>query len=635
MKRLLILLFMAGQVYGQIRLPKLISDGMILQRDQQITLWGWASPGENIRITLLGKTHKLKADTEGKWSLKVGPYPADRKAHTLKLEGKNKIEINDIFFGDVWLCSGQSNMVHQLDIHDVTYANDISEANFPEIRQFLVPSVGRLQGPQEDFSAGSWQKAIGDNVRPFSAVAYFFARDIHQKYGIPIGLINASYGGTPIEAWTSEEGLKDFSDFTATLTKNKDSLYVAQTQKAAFSPPRESQDRGTAERWFSTSYLPKGWRNIQVPGYWEDQGIRQLDGIVWYRKEIDVPATADLQQAKMWLGRIVDADEVFVNGQKIGGFGYQYPQRRYKLPQGLLKHGKNLLVVKVSNFFGKGGFVPDKPYALILGRDTLDLKGEWQYKVGEVFEPQAPRPMGISIQNQPSSLYNAMIHPLTAFALKGVLWYQGESNAGRPQIYEKQIRALVQDWRKHWNPLPFIHAQLPGFMEYSYLPVESNWALLREASRRAQDIPNSAMTVNIDLGEWNDIHPDNKLDVGLRMALAARKIVYGENIVYTGPQIRTALRQNQEVVLDFDFTGQGLRTADLEAPSEFALAGEDRKFKWVSARIDGHRIVLNIPKDFKPAYVRYAWADNPVNPNVQNSEGLPASPFEIRIGDEK
>lgn len=631
MKRFLFLLLVAGPLHGQIRLPKLISDGMILQRDQKITLWGWSSPAEKLRITVLGKTHKLTADAQGKWALTLGPYPADGKAHTLTLEGKNKIEIKDVYFGDVWLCSGQSNMVHQLDIHDVTYAKDIAEANFPQIRQFLVPSVGRLQGPAQDITGGTWQKAIGEKVRPFSAVAYFFARAIHQKYGVPIGILNASYGGTPIEAWTSEEGLKDFSDFTAVLTKNKDSLYVAQTQKAALAPPRESRDLGTAQSWYSPSYTPKGWRSIQVPGYWEDQGIRNLDGVVWYRKEVTVPANADLSSPKLWLGRIVDADEVYLNGQKVGGFGYQYPQRRYKVPRGLLQTGRNLLVVKVSNFFGKGGFVPDKPHALIMGADTLDLRGEWQYKVGEAFEPQAPRPMGISIQNQPSSLYNAMVHPLKDFGLKGVLWYQGESNAGRPQIYEKQIRALVQDWRKHWPEIPFIHAQLPGFMEYVYLPTESHWAQLREASRQAQDIPNSAMTVNIDLGEWNDIHPDNKLDVGLRMALAAKKIAYHEDLLYTGPQIRSARLLNGEIVLDFDLTGQGLKTSDDEAPSEFAVAGEDRKFKWVQARLDKNRIVLQVPGGQTPLYVRYAWADNPVNPNLQNSAGLPASPFEIRI----
>lgn len=631
MKKFIFFFLILGSLQAQIRLPKLISDGMILQRDAPLILWGWASPGESIALTLAGKTYKTKTSTQGDWKIQIPAHAADGKAHKISIKGKNQIILKDVYFGDVWLCSGQSNMVHQLDIHDVTYAQDIEEANFPLIRQFLVPTIGRLQGPAKDLTGGSWQKAIGENVRPFSAVAYFFAREIHLKYGIPVGIINSSYGGTPIEAWTSEEGLKDFPDFTTTLNKNKDSIYVAETQKAAFTPPRASKDLGMAEKWFSTEYTPKAWRSIQVPGYWEDQGIRNLDGVVWYRKEIQIPAGASLDAPKLWLGRIVDADEVFINGQKIGGFTYQYPQRRYKVPQNLLKPGKNLIVVKVSNFFGKGGFVPDKPHALILGKDTIDLRGEWKYKVGEVFEPQAPRPMGISVQNQPSSLFNSMIHPFVNFSIKGVLWYQGESNAGRPQIYEKQIRALVADWRRHWPEVPFIHAQLPGFMEYTYLPTESNWAQLREASRRTLDIPRTAMTVNIDLGEWNDIHPDNKLDVGRRMALAARKIAYGDKLVYSGPIIQKAQKQGQKIILSFEHIGSALSTADGEEPQEFAVAGSDKKFKWVKATLQGKQILLDISELPEAKYVRYAWADNPVNPNVINSEGLPASPFEIEV----
>jgi sialate O-acetylesterase len=383
-------------------------------------------------------------------------------------------------------------------------------------------------------------------------------------------------------------------------------------------------------RWYETAYKPKGWKAINVPGYWEDQGIKNLDGIVWYRKIVHLSKSHLNQSAKLWLGRIVDADEVYINGEKIGGFGYMYPQRRYKVSENILKEGENTIVVKVTNHFGKGGFVPDKPYALIISKDTIDLKGEWHYKVGKVFEPKKPTglPM-IALHNQPTALYNAMVHPLINYPIKGVLWYQGESNIGNAAQYDQLLEALITDWRSRWqNPtLPVIFAQLPGFMEYNYLPSESGWALHREATLKATKIPNTAMTVNIDLGEWNDIHPDNKKDVGERMALAAYNLIYGENTVSSGPIYKSHQMKNHQIIIGFDHIGSGLSTTDGESPQEFAIADETKKFRWAKTKIEGNTIVVWHDEIQNPKYVRYAWADNPVNPNLANKEGLPASPF--------
>jgi sialate O-acetylesterase len=635
-----ILLFMTALVGysnadAQVRLPKLISDNMVLQRDTRLKIWGWAGANERVNIKFNGKTYKTKADGQGNWAVFVPPMKAGGP-YTLNIVASNSITINNILFGDVWFCSGQSNMVHQMNIHDVTYAMDIKSANYPEIRQFLVPVANNLEGPKDDFSKGTWQVAVGEEVRPFSAVAFFFARKLYDKYKIPIGLINASVGGTPIAAWTSEEGLKEFPAFRSIIQKNKDTGYVnALNRNVANSiVSRPLQDKGIIEspKWFEEGYHPPAgaWRSINIPGYWEDQGIKDLNGVVWYRKEIDLPASMAGKSAKVFLGRIVDADVLYINGKQVGNTTYMYPQRRYTIPSGVLKAGKNIFAIKVTNNFGKGGFVPDKPYCIFLGNDTIDLKGTWQYRVGEVFTPRSGSGVtGINGQDQPAGLYNAMVAPAISYAIKGILWYQGETDTGKAEEYARWQPALISDWRSKWNQpgTPFLFVQLPGFMEYNYLPVESQWATFRESQLRSLSVAHTAMAVAIDLGEWNDIHPDNKKDVGERLAIAAQKLVYGENIVHSGPVFHSYKTEGSKIILTFENVGSGLLTKDGNAPAEFSIAGADKKFVWAKTKIDGDNIVVWNDAISQPLHVRYAWADNPVNPNLYNREGLPATPF--------
>lgn len=632
-------------ISAQITLPRLFRDSMILQRDVVVPVWGWASPKEKITIAFNGKKYKANANENGDWKIAL-PATKAGGPYSIEISGKNKIVLKDVLFGDVWFCSGQSNMVHQLNIHDVTYAKDIAEANDPDIRQFWVPTLTNLSGPQKDLPNGYWKAAVGEDVRPFSAVAYFFAKKIHDKYKVPVGIINASVGGTPIEAWLSEEGLKDFEAETTTIVKNKDTAYINainRNNNPNTITPAMSLDEGmvNAPKWSDISYTVKGWRNINIPGYWEDQGVKDLNGIVWYRKEIDIPASITGKAARLFLGRIVDADECYINGKLIGKTGYQYPQRRYTIPPDILKAGKNIFVVRVTNINGKGGFVPDKPYCIISGTDTIDLKGTWQYKVGLVSKPLAGSALasgGISAQNQPTALYNAMVAHAIPYVIKGICWYQGESNTGKPLEYQKLLPALIYDWRTKWknDSLPFLYVQLPGFMDFNYTPSESNWALLREAQCNTLGVPHTAMTVAIDLGEWNDVHPDNKKEVGERMALSAFKVAYNENLLYSGPQFQSATINGTKIVLSFSHTGSGLATKDGEALSDFAIAGTDKKFVWAKAIIEGEKIVVWADEITAPLYVRYAWADNPINPNLFNKEvrsdgsiilGLPASPF--------
>ena len=617
-------------VNAQIKLPAIIRDSMILQRDTKINIWGWASIGEKVSIQFNNKTYQTTTNDSSKWMLQLpsmkagGPY-------IMNISGTNKIVLHDILIGDVWLCVGQSNMEHQMKLHAINYADEIQKANNAEIRQFKLPYVTNLVSPQSDLQSGSWKWADSSNVKDFSAVAYFFAKALYAKYHVPIGIINASWGGIPIESMMSEESLQSFPNILTTVEKNKDTSYVNETNRKAFATMQsipKPHDKGIDEKWFDPSYQPKEWHRIAIPGYWEDEGTKNLNGVVWYRKEIDLPESMANKPAKIFLGRIVDADELYINGVKVGSTGYMYPQRRYPIPDGVLKPGKNLFVVRVTCNVGKGGFVPDKLYQLIAGNDTIDLTGYWQYKVGAVFTPH-DLPNAIVLQNQPAALYNSMIAPLINYNIKGLVWYQGESNTTKPDEYAKLQPAMIYDWRSKWKEgdIPFLFVQLPGFGDYNYLPSESEWATFREAQAKSLSVPNTAMAVAIDIGEWNDVHPDKKKPVGDRLALAAEKIAYGENIVYSGPTYQSQKIEGNKIILSFENIGSGLTTNDNEPLTEFAIAGDDKKFVWADANIIGDKIIVSSDDVPSPKYVRYAWADNPVNPNLINKEGLPAAPF--------
>ena len=371
-----------------------------------------------------------------------------------------------------------------------------------------------------------------------------------------------------------------------------------------------------------------------MPGYWEDQGIKDLNGTVWYRREIDVPESMVGKPARLFMGRIIDADVIYVNGKQVGNKTYQYPQRRYDVSEDLLTAGKNTIVIRVSNYGEKGGFVPDKPYYLFTESDTIDLKGYWQYKVGQVFLP-TPFAGGISLRHSPTGYFNGMIASFKDYSIKGIVWYQGESNAGRPIQYNDLLPALIADWRNIWGQnIPFLYAQLPNFMDVNYLPEESNWAQLRQSQLNALRIPNTAMAVALNLGEWNDIHPGNKKPIGDRLALAAQSLAYGEkDLVYSGPVYKSATVNDSIVTLSFDHVGSGLASSDGEDLKWISIAGEDKKFVWANSEIKDNKLVVWSDEIANPAYVRYAWMDNPDGANLSNKEGLLASPFEAVLFD--
>lgn len=625
------------QTFSQIRLPGIISDGMILQRGEKVKIWGWASPGEKVTVKFIKKEYNSITDNNGNWYLKLDPMDAGGP-YDMELKASNKIIIRNILIGDVWICSGQSNMTHNFGRHQERYAKEIATANIPEIRQFYVPTSPSLTGPAKNIPGLKWEEATPESVLNFTVIGYFFAKKLYDKYKIPIGIINASVGGTPIEAWTSEEGFRKFPDILKTVVQNKDTAYVNRTNREAKEAqmgnmPKGETDKGLTGdiKWYDPEYKTLNWKRINIPGYWEDQGVRNLNGVVWYRKVIHVPEAMTGIEALVKLGRIVDADELYINGKLIGNTGYQYPQRRYTVPEGVLKPGKNLFVVRVTNQMGKGGFVPDKPYFLLAGGDTIDLKGDWYYKVGDVYRPNKTSKHRIFVQNEPTSLFNGMIAPITNYAARGFLWYQGESNAGNPNAYKELLPNLIQDWRNKWQlgDLPFLIAQLPNYMAVDYLPAESNWALIREVQlETALNTPNTAIDVNIDLGEWNDIHPGNKKPVGERLAFAAMRISYNENeMVASGPVYKSYRIDSNKIIISFDYVGSGLVSGNGEKLSHFAIAGNDKKFVWGNAIIENNEVIVWSDEIPAPKYIRYAWADNPDFANLFNVEGFPASPF--------
>lgn len=634
---------------GNVTLPSLISDGMVLQRDTKLNIWGWGSPGERVRVKFSGRAFSTVTDASGKWIVQLPPVKAGGP-YEMEIRGKNTIIIRDILIGDVWFCSGQSNMVLNMERVKEKYPSDIVAADYPQIRNFFIPTVSDATREHDEVPPGKWIAASPENVHGFGALTFFFARDLYEEYQVPIGIINSSVGGTPIEAWISKEGFKGFPNLNKRISNLRDTAWlnpvIRDAGKALRTMPKPHEnyppaDRGTSgpKPWFDVSYVPEGWKKFWLPGYWEDQGIKDLDGIVWFRKEVDVPESMTGKPAKLFMGRIVDADNVYVNGVLSGGITYQYPPRRYELKPGTLRPGRNIIVVKVTNTSGKGGFVPDKPYFLVIGNDSIDLRGEWLYKVGQAFRPVSPIPGSgvqiISMQNEPTGLYNTMVAPLVNYRIKGFLWYQGETNTSRAKEYAGLLPALITDWRDRWNQgtLPFLYVQLANFMEVRYLPAESEWAGLRHSQMKALSVPNTAMAVTIDAGEWNDIHPLEKKVVGERLALAAKRLAYGiDAIVYSGPIIKSVTGDGGKLILEFEHTGSGLLVRGGGDLNCFELAGSDRKFVWAEASIENNRVVVKSPEITKPVYVRYAWADNPDGANLYNAEGLPASPFEAEAG---
>lgn len=624
---LIVLVSLSLSAQAAVKLPRLVSNGMVLQRNVPIKIWGWADSEEKVKVEFKGENYSTKADKHGEWAVEL-PATSAGGPYSLKV---NEVELTDILIGDVWLCSGQSNM--ELPIRRVMdlYKDEISQVNNPQIRLFKVPMRYTFTEANTDYEGGDWKTATAENILDFSAVAYFFAADLYQKYQMPIGLISSAVGGSPAEAWLSETSLKKYPNYWQRAQECRSAAFVDSVKSTDQNRRRDwhnelnRKDTGV-DHWSKGDVEVSDWAEFSLPGYWRDQNIDFKNGSVWFCKEFELAEQLTGEDAVLRLGCIIDADSAFVNGTFVGTVSYQYPPRIYKVPASVLKPGKNQLMVRLISQGGRGGFVPDKPYALRFPNDTVDLTGQWHYRIGAEMPQLNSQTF---FQYAPGGLYNGMISPALNYRLKGVIWYQGESNTDRAGEYRQLFGDLIQDWRTQFQrpELPFLFVQLANLGEPQKIPAESNWADLRDAQRRTLELPQTGMAVIFDIGEWNDIHPLNKKEVGHRLSLQAQYVAYGDStVVYSGPLYHSMDIADGSIVLTFSSTGSGLVTNNLL--QGFQIAGENGRFEWAHAVVlDKNTVKVWNENVAHPTTVRYGWQDNPADTNLKNKEGLPASPF--------
>ena len=620
-----------------LRLPKIWSDGMVIQRDKAINLWGYIAEGEKVTIHFAGEVYRAVGDKTGKWFVTLPPLPAGGP-YEMKVESQHQsIVLHDLLMGDVWICSGQSNMELPVERVMERYSEEVRSYSNEQIRMFQTPIKYDFKGPREDLEEGQWYVLNQENALKFYATAYFYAKELYARYQVPIGLIQVAIGGTPVEAWMSEESLSDFPAYIASIEKYKDekniegaldddAKRIQQWEEAVW-----QSDRGLHEKvqWSQPDCNTKDWFTCQVPGFLNEKVMETSAGVIWFRKDFEVDETFSQQEARILLGTIIDRDTVYLNGEQVGETFYRYPPRIYPIPEGLLKPGKNTLVVRVVCNDYVVGFTPDKLYGIQSGDAFIDLQGEWLYKVGVETTTLNPQ---LFIQYQPIGVYNAMICPLRQINPKGVIWYQGESNVHQPKPYKQLFKGLIKNWRELFqnDKLPFLYVQLTNLNGESPFEAESGIAAIRQAQLETLALDAVGMAVAVDIGEWNDLHPLNKKEVGHRLALNARHVAYGEEVTYSGPIIQKAHRENGNIILTFNHAEEGL-VIEGEKPDGFFVSEDGVHFIPTTAQVEGSQIIVTQDKLQQPIEVRYAWADNPKFANIYNKAHLPASPFSITV----
>lgn len=608
---LLLSVIMSARTPAKVRLPKLISDSMVLQRDVDLDIWGWSDPGTWITVRFNGGYYETKTGEDGRWTVTLPP----QKAGGPYIMEVNEITIRDVLVGDVWLCSGQSNQetpIHRL----VELFPEINRSDNNMIRHYKVPTQDSKEALQEEIAGNAvWHSGDASEVMNWTALAYFYAQEAYSRTGVPQGMLVSSLGGSAIESWVSQEYLKDFP----ALILDREAL---EGLEAAMS------DKGEGV-WESPDFDDSDWKTMEMPGTWRENGLN-VRGTIWMRKDFEIPESMDGRHAKLSMGTLMHNDRVYVNGVFVGSTGYEYPPRRYHIPAGVLRKGKNTIVVRLNAPGGNGEFIKDKPYKIIGDAAEIDLTGTWKYNVGtDMSEAAAFADRLKNRKNVGSGLYNGMIYPIRNYKVRAAIWYQGESNAGRAHEYGALMTSLITGWRELWGmpDMPFLLVQLPNYMQTHEQPTDSGWARIREAQLQAfKTIPNTALAVTYDVGEWNDIHPLNKKAVAQRLFLGARKAVYGEKVTASGPVYKDMKVDGDKIIITFTETGRGLMAKGGEL-KHFAIAGADRKFVWADAIIKGNKVIVSSKEVPDPVAVRYAWADNPDGANLCNKDGLLASPF--------
>jgi sialate O-acetylesterase len=626
----------------------IFGDNMVLQRGLPIKIWGGAKPKAEVTVKFAGREKTGKADAAGNWLLTLDPSEAGGPLELSILSGGETIFLKNVLVGDVWVCSGQSNM--EMSVESANNAeNEILNANQSAVRLYTVEK--KAAGKPLSTLAGRWLAVSSASVRDFSAVCYFFGREINRELKAPIGLINSSWGGTLAEAWTPWETLESEPKLNPIILKYKEDLKGFEEKMESYNKTiaqwdllhkdgkeqawKDDGNKGAELGWAAADFNDSGWKEMTLPALWET--IMDIDGAVWFRKEVQIPRSWMGKNLDLSLGPVDNYDVAYFNGAQVGATGAETSDswrlpRTYKVPAKLLKPGKNVIAVRVFDDYADGGFGgAAKDMFLSAAGESVSMAGPWKYNVESELPPakRADQPPGPENPNSPSTLYNGMINPLIPYGIKGVLWYQGESNAGMAYQYRTLLPALITSWRKNWaqGDFPFLIVQLANYMPAKPEPGDSYWAELREAqAMTAANLANSGLAVAIDIGDAEDIHPKNKQEAGRRLSLAALKTAYGMDIIASGPVYDSMTVEGGRVRLRFKNIGGGLSTRNGNL-KQFAISGPDRKFVWAMAKIEGDEIVVESGQVKEPAAVRYAWAENPQGCNLYNQEGLPAVPF--------
>jgi sialate O-acetylesterase len=648
-----VFLILIYPVRAEISLPNLLGDHMVVQREAKVRIWGWSNPGEKVRVEFNGHKALTEGGKEGTWSVWLEPMKAGGP-YDLTITGKNTLVVKDVLVGEVWVGAGQSNMWLPVG-YAANPEKETAAAKYPQIRLFIVGQKANIT-PLNDV-AGGWAVCSPQTVSSFSATAYYFGRELHTSLNVPVGLIASSWGGTNASTWIpgdvfkSVPELKSFQEYIGISKKDIPAatkrflVKLDEWEKATHR--NDPENIGFREGWAKPEYNDRNWPEIDLPGSFDNlNGKENFDGVAWFRREVVVPSDWAGKDMELSLGAIDDYDTTYFNGTKVGSIGvetlhpYSTP-RNYKIPGSLVKAGRNVIAVRAFDNFWMGGFSsPAQEMAVRLAgkKDAaaIGVSGRWRAKIEQEIHPihrelSKPRdPICAGEVLAPGALYNAMIHPLTPYAIRGVIWYQGEREGcdGNPYDYRALLPGLIRGWRDAWGrgDFPFLYVQLPNYMAVTPDPGESHWAELREAEMMTLKCPNTGMAVTIDIGDAVDIHPKNKQDAGKRLALWALANTYGQkNVVYSGPLYKSMSVEGNKIRVRFTHVDSGLK-AKGDKLTGFAVAGKDKKFVWAEAKIEGDSVVVWSDMVSEPAAVRYAWADNPLC-NFYNKAGLPACPF--------
>ena len=609
----------------------IFGDSMVLQRDKPNPIWGWSQPGDTVRVEIADKAASATAAADGRWQVKIQP-PAAGGPYTVKITGKQTVELHDVLVGDIWLCSGQSNMQFGLP-GARNGAEEVKNANYPQMRFYVVGE--KVSYSPVDVPRGTWKvvspATVGGRGGGLSAAAYFFARRTQESTHIPIGLIQAAVGGVPAETFVSADGFRSLKEFAAG---------VAEVERRAKLPGRQygnfimhwldEYDTGTKDgaNWADPKMDDSSWKTVTIPGAFQQLGVADVPSLCWFRKEITLPDPLPQGGGRILLGEVEKMDTVYVNGQQVGASSWVENPRAYGA-RGLVP-GKNVIAIRLYKVKPHGGFLA-KPedLKLTIGSTTIPLAGEWKGKVAVDGHPGAVLPLGPeNLDSMPAVLYNGMLAPIAPLAITGAVWYQGESNSERAYQYRTLLPALIADWRKQFGQgdFPFLIASLPAFQPRKDQPGDDSWAELREAQiLAAKNVPHTCVAITVDTGDANNIHPIDKKEVGDRLAFCALAEHYGVKVPYIGPTLAKVEKTKGALKLHFDHTDGGLVVKG-DKLGEFAIAGADHKWYWADAHLEGNTIVVSSPSVPKPEAARYAWQSNPLA-SLFNGAGLPAVPF--------